>query len=236
MSRARRKRRPAITVHGCRIVILSGVATILFLSCSVCQRDDSTGDRNGDAAALDTKNLSPIDTLRLLRAHRDAGRFDQLRPYLLPEQRRYVIDLIQAVDRLDRGNDVLQAAVTRRFGPATARMFDRSGARNAIGVFSENVKLLTERLDGDTAVVAIQVADRVPLIDVRLTRHDDRWVLQTDPPIPGMAAELAKLAEALVATARRLDQEKLTLPELRRELSLREAAVGHRLEKLTNGG
>ena len=137
---------------------------------------------------------------------------------------------------MDRGNDVLQAAVTRRLGPATARMFDRSGARNAIGVFSENVKLLTERLDGDTAVVAIQVADRVPLIDVRLARHDDRWVLQTDPPIPGMAAELAKLAEALVATARRLDQEKLTLPELRRELSLREAAVGHRLEELTNGG
>ena len=39
-----------------------------------------------------------------------------------------------------------------------------------------------------------------------------------------------------VATARRLDQEKLTLPELRRELSLREAAVGHRLEELTHGG
>ena len=37
-----------------------------------------------------------------------------------------------AVDRLDRANDVLQVAVTRRFGPATARMFDRSGARNLL--------------------------------------------------------------------------------------------------------
>lgn len=235
MSRARRRRRSVITVHGCRIVILSGVATILFLSSPACRRDDAGRDSNGDGAALETKNLSPIDTLRLLRAHRDAGRFDQLRPNLLPEQRRYVIDLIQAVDRLDRGNDVLQAAVTRRFGPATARMFDRSEVRNAIGVFSSDVELLTERIAGDNAVVVIQVADRVPLIEVHLIRREDRWVLRTDPPIPGMSAELAKLADALVATARRLDQEKLTLPELRRELSLREAAVGHRLEELTRG-
>ena len=235
MSRARRRGRSVLVVHGCRIVILSGVATTLFLSSLACRRDDTGRDSNGDAGALDTKNLSPIDTLRLLRAHRDAGRFDQLRPYLLPEQRRYVIDLIQAVDRLDRGNDVLQAAVTRRFGPATARMFDRSEVRNAIGVFSANVDLLTERISGDDAVVVIQVADRVPLIEVHLLRRDDRWVLRTDPPIPGMSAELATLADALVATARRLDQGKLTLPELQRELSLREAAVGHRLEELANG-
>ena len=225
-----------MAVHGCRIVILSGVATSLFLSSLACHRDDAGRDSNGDSGALDTKNLSPIDTLRLLRAHRAAGRFDQLRPNLLPEQRLYVIDLIQAVDRLDRGNDVLQASVTRRFGPATARMFDRSGARNAIGVFSADVELLTERISGDAAVVVIQVADRVPLIEVHVIRREDRWVLRTDPPIPGMAAELAKLADALVATARRLDQEKLTLPELRRELSLREAAVGRRLEELTHGG
>ena len=222
--------------HGCRIVLLSGVATVLFLSSLACHRDDAGGDRNGDTGALDTKILSPIDTLRLLRAHRDAGRFDQLRPNLLPEQRRYVIDLIQAVDRLDRANDVLQTAVARRFGPATARIFDRSEVRNAIGVFSADVELLTERMSGDDALVVIQVADRVPLIEVHLIRRDDRWVLRTDPPIPGISAELAKLADALVATARRLDQEKLTLPELRRELSLREAAVGHRLEELTHGG
>lgn len=235
MSRARRRRRPTVVAYGCRLVILSGLATILFLSTLACRRDDAAGDRNGDGRALDTKNLSPIETLRLLRSHRDAGRFDQLHPHLLPEQRRYVIDLIQAVDRLDRGNDVLQAAVTRRFGPATARMFDRSEVRNAIGVFSADVELLTERISGDDAVVVIQVADRVPLIEVHVVRHEDRWVLRTDPPIPGMAAELAKLADALIATARRLDQEKLTLPELRRELALREAATGHRLEELTSG-
>ena len=224
-----------MVAYGCRVVILSGVATILFLSSLACRRDDTGGDGNGDTGALAAKNLSPIDTLKSLRAHRDAGRFDQLRSNLLPEQRRHVIDLIQAVDRLDRGNDVLQASVTRRFGPATARMFDRSEVRNSIGVFSADVELLTERISGDDAVVVIQVADRVPLIEVHLIRRDDRWVLRTDPPIPGMAAELAKLADALIATARRLDQEKLTLPELRRELSLREAAVGHRLEELTRG-
>ena len=225
-----------MVVHGCRIVLLSGVATILFLSSPACRRDDAGRDSSGDSRSLDTKNLSPIVTLRLLRAHRDAGRFDQLRPNLLPDQRRYVIDLVQAVDRLNRGNDVLQTAVTRRFGPATARMFDRSEVRNSIGVFSADVELLTERISGNDAVVVIQVADRVPLIEVHLIRREDRWVLRTDPPIPGMAAELAKLADALVATARRLDQEKLTLPELRRELSLREAAVGRRLEELSNGG
>lgn len=224
-----------MVVHGNRIVLWSVVATTILFSHVACRRDDVDRDQTDHAVSIDGKNLSPIETLQRIRAHRLAGRFQSLQPYLRPDQRRQVVDLIQAVDRLDRANDVLQAAVTRRFGPATARMFDRSGARNAIGVFSENVKLLTERLEGETAVVAIQVADRVPLIDVRLSRRDDRWVLQTDPPIPGMAAELAKLAEALVGTARLLDENELTSQELRRELALREAAVGHRLEELANG-
>jgi hypothetical protein len=177
--------------------------------------------------------LSPRATLERMRQNCRDGRLDLIEPHLLPEQQGPVIELIQSVDRLRWANDVLQDAVTRQFGPATARAFDRSDVVNALGVFSRDVEFLDEEVNGEAATVTIQIAGRLPFDEVALERSTDRWVLHTDPPIPGVAEALRDLAGVLVDTARILDERPMTLEELRRELAAREAAVGRRIKALT---
>ncbi len=172
---------------------------------------------------------------------RVSGRLGPLAEFLLPEQQPQVIDLIRAVDRLTRANEVLQAAVLRHIGAGSASVFDRSQVANMIGVFSRDVAILDERMEGDGAVVTIQVADRVPLEEVHLVRRGGPlsphcgWLLRTDPPIDGLAKELRNLAEVLIETARRLAKEPMTAAQLRGELELRQAAIWRRLTALIDG-
>ena len=169
-----------------------------------------------------------------MRESRHSGRLELIEPYLPPDRRSSVIGLIQTMDRLLWANDVLGAAVTRHFGPATARAFDRSEAANAVGVFSRDVEFLNEQIDGDAAVVTFQVAGRVPLKEVTLERHGGCWLIQTDPPIPGVAAALRDLAQVLVDTARMLDDRPMSAAQLQRELASREASIGRRIKALTD--
>ena len=194
------------------------------------------GHHRGDDAAdaSPAEGRLPIDVVRRVHEYRLAGRVGLIAQHLVPDQRPYVIELVQGVDRLLWGNQVLQAAVTNHFGPASAKGFDRSQAGNAIGVFSQDVDILDERIDGETAVVGIQVAGRVPLDEVKLVRREGRWLIQTAPPIPGVADELRHLADVLVDTARMLDKRAMTPIELKKELDLREASIGRRIAALTN--
>jgi len=179
--------------------------------------------------------LLPAEVVEQVHEHRISNRLGLIEPHLLPDQRAYVIELIQSIDQLLRANDVLKEAVTEHFGPASAEGFDRSQIVNAIGVFSHDVEVLDEVVEGDRASVTIQVAGRVPLEQVRFVRRDGRWMIQTDPPIPGVADEVRRLAKALVDTAGMLDKRTMTAVELKKELDLREAAIGRRLAELTNG-
>jgi len=175
---------------------------------------------------------TPLATIAHLRSLRQQGRLEAIEPFLLEEQRTSIIDLIRSVDRLIAANGALQSAVTTQLGPASAAVFDRAGAANAVGVFSRDVQLIDERIEGDEAIVVMQVADRVPLEEVRLTRRGDRWCLQTDPPIPGVAVELENLAEVLLRVSRRLNEHPMTAVELQRELEIQQAPIGRRLAEL----
>ena len=222
-------------------VVLVPVVIALLPASSGCEPSPPANDhapapgasRNTDRTSSDAA-LTPLETLRRVRRHHQSGRLELIEPSLPADQRGPVIELIQSMDRLLWANDVLGAAVTRHFGPATARAFDRSEAVNAIGVFSRDVELLDERIDGDIAVVTYQLAGRVPLKEVTLERHDGHWLIQTDRPIPGVAEALRDLAQMLVDTARMLDNRPMSAAELQRELASREASVGRRLKALTD--
>ena len=186
--------------------------------------------QSGDRAARASK--SPSDTIRLVHEYRLAGRLALLEEHLVPEQRPQVVELIQAVDRLLWGNGVLKAAVTQHFGPSLARAFDRSQAANVIGVFSRDLTVLDETVDGNTAVVTLQIADRIPLDKVQLVRREGRWLIRTDPPIPGVSGEIRRLAEVLIDVSRMIADKDLTPIQLKKELALRERAVGRRITAL----
>ncbi len=174
-----------------------------------------------------------METVRRLRADRRAGRTAALTAYLLPVQRSAVIELLLAVDRLVRANDVLVQAVRERLGSAAAHAVDRSAVADIVGVFSEHVTLVDERIEGDRAVVTYQVADRVPLQQVTLVRREGRWRVRVDEPIEGLPDALRDLADVLVDIAEDLARRDWPETRLREELRRREEPVLRRIAALT---
>ena len=199
--------------------------------------DRSTNDPSGatpaDSAVSLPSEMSSSATVNHVRRLRNEGRLAELEEFLGADQRRDVVELIQSVDQLLYANRVLQARVEAHLGMATAAAFDRSEAANAIGVFSRDVEVISERVDGDRATVLIQVAGRVPLEEVQLLRVDGAWRLTTDPPIAGVAEEIRNLADALLRCSRRAEHPSMTAKKLRAELRAMEAPIGQRLVKLT---
>ncbi|MCH8966262.1 MAG: hypothetical protein IID43_01160 [Planctomycetes bacterium] len=217
-----------------------GGMTLLLTFLIACERSErvpvSTGVDETGPSATETgapESLSPIETVRYVHKLRLDGRLDQLESYVLEDQRTYVVELIHSVDRLIVANKVLQASVEKHLGPASAAAFDHSDTANILGVFSRDIEAIKEWVRGDEALVVIQVANRVPLEQVRLVRQNGRWVIQSDTPIPEVAAEVRKLADVLVRTARRLGRIPMTASELKRELALQQAPIGRRLARLT---
>jgi len=177
--------------------------------------------------------LSPMETLARVREYRRAGRPSLVERSIVPEQRSAVSELLYAVDRLEQAGEALNGAVRTHLGLAFAEMFDYSQVANIVGVFSRDVELIDQRIEGEAAVVTIQVSGRVPLDEVHLLLRDGQWQITTDPSIPGLAGELGKLADFWFDVSRRVEQRQLTASDLRRELDARQASVARRLKALT---
>ncbi|MFH0982956.1 MAG: hypothetical protein V2A79_15660 [Planctomycetota bacterium] len=167
-----------------------------------------------------------------MHQYRRAGQVTALASYLAPEQRDAVVEHILCVDELTAAGESLKARIYRIVGPGSADAFDRTGVANALGPFSRDVECVSEMIEGDTAVVSILVGGRLPLENVHLVRADDRWLIQTDPPIPGVATELRKLARVLYRVADEVERRQLTADQIEKELTLRQRPVLERLDQL----
>lgn len=185
------------------------------------------------ASSSDPSHRQPIDVVRHAHDLRVARRWFELDEVIVPEQRASVSELVRATDALLNANDRLQHAIVNEHGHGVAIAFDRSNSGNVIGVFSVDVRMLGQRIDGDRALVTIQVADRVPVEQVELVLRDHRWLIRTDPPIDGVADEIERLAKVLHAAAARVEHEHLSVSELERELQAQQAPVLRRLARLT---
>jgi hypothetical protein len=184
------------------------------------------------AAVLDPY-AGPLETLRRAGQCRRARRLQDLAAYLLPEQRDAVLEQLLAVDELTAAGESLKARVNRVVGPGAAATFDRTGVTNALGPFSRDVECVSESVEGETARVRIRVAGQLPLEEVKLLRRDERWLIQTDSPIPGMAAELRKLAGVLNRVGDEVERRHLTADQIERELALRQHPILQRIDQLT---
>ncbi|HEY3245310.1 MAG TPA: hypothetical protein VGM03_18365 [Phycisphaerae bacterium] len=160
-------------------------------------------------------------------------RAEPLRELLEPQVRTAIMELLEGVDQVASANDVLQARLKARLGEGVAARLDRSGVANAVGPFSPAARVIDEKIDGQRAVVTYQIADRLPLSEVNLVLGDDRWLIQSDQPIPGLAAEMRNLAEALRIVADRVESDKLDADGAAKELELRQRPVLDRIAALT---
>ncbi len=175
--------------------------------------------------------LSPMATILCLRELRSAGRYSAIERHLRPGQRVAVMTQLRAGDRLVATARLLRRRVEERFGLAAAQEFDYRAAGNVLGVFSNDVTLVSEQITADRARVTFQVASRLPLESVDLVRSENRWVLVADP-IDGVPEQLYELADLLERLADAVQRDQITLPELRSQLALRQRPILRRIQEL----
>jgi len=192
----------------------------------------SDGGEAPPSSSLISSPSSPAETIRLVNQLRRTKRLKELGAYVVPEHRPAVIELIQAVDQLCLDNSVLQDRIRASGAAASAILFDRSEVANIIGVFSADVNVIREEVHGDSAVVTVEVAGRVPLEDVRMTFADGRWMIRCDRPIPGLADELRNLGKALQRVGQAVQTRKLSVEEIQHELDFWQQPAMERIAKL----
>ena len=153
---------------------------------------------------------------------------------IAPQYREPIMVLVRAVDELVAAEARLQRAIREVVGEGSATHFRRrQQVVNILGALSRDVEVIYESVTGDTARVTIQVASRIPLETVDLEKHEGRWLVVSDEPIPGLAAELRNLAKATRRVVGELQRRRLTVEGVYKELALRQRPVFERIAKLT---
>ena len=217
-----------------QVKILLSLALLVGCLIPGCERSPSAPPEAQVATfAPGPEALSPSDVVRRVNEYRCAGRRGLIEECIVPEQRTAVLELVQAIDQLLAANEGLRQAICTHLGTAQAASFDLSGMANYAGVLSRDVCVIDEQITGDRAEVTIQIAKRVPLDTVELVRRDGRWLIRTENPTPGVAAEVCKLARVLREGARALKDKHWTAEQLRSELSARQAPITRRIAALT---
>jgi hypothetical protein len=206
----------------------SWVAVLAVGTIGACDRSGAARSDGSDAAPI----TSPSQTILRARELRQRNAYGELGRYLIPEQRSAVVRHLQAVDRLVVAHESLNQLIAQRIGIGSATLIDPTALGNIAGVFSADVEIVEETVQGDRAVVTISVAGRLPLENVSLTRVDGQWLLATDPPVPDLSVQIHKLADAADRVAQVLRSRPMTAQEVRHELDLRQAPVLKRIREL----
>lgn len=225
-----------LPIHRARIA-KSWRAVVLLLSllpaAPACNRTESSSAKPVDPPANHLPaGRSPLQVVKDAHAHRLAGRLDLLSECLVSEQSASVVELVRSVDELIAADEALHAALAEGYGTGVAGTFQRPGLANIIGVFSRDVEIVSEQVRGGRVDVAVQIAGRIPLDYVELVRHDGRWLMRTDPPIPGLAEELSDLARVLSSLSREIFHHRYTLQRFEEEYRLRTSGVLRRIKAL----
>lgn len=183
----------------------------------------------------DVEGRGPLETVRLAHAYRLAGNQDGLRGLLVPEQAGAVLEYVAAADELAQAATLLKRNVEREIGPASAARFDRTGVVDSLGFLSRSVECLDQRVEDHEATVSVCVAGRLPLDQVRLVRREGRWLIRTDPPVPGLAAEFRRLAGAFAEVADAVERRHFSAREIEAELEARQRPILERIRQLGLG-
>lgn len=218
----RRSARPAAPAGRIRARFRAALLAGLIILGGCSRRDDG-------AAGVGSGAAGPRATIERLLALRAAGRYQEMGPLILAEQRRAVTDTLLAIDDFLAANRQLGDYVRDHVGLNLADSVDQSHLGGSLDVFSRFVELLDETIDGDTARVAFTVDGQLPVRRAVLRLTAGAWQYDPgagySPALPQafikMARGLRRLREelaagAIPAAALRDDPERLA-----REVQLR---------------
>jgi hypothetical protein len=140
---------------------------------------------------------SPAETVNLLRSlhrHRD---YDALAPYIVAERREVMVDVIKAIDETLAANARLLESVTKAFSQEAFDPFDLSAMANNLGPFSANVRLISQRFKGGSAIVTFQEGENVPVFHAEFGWGEDRWQYKPAEMPACLPGEIRQLAQVL---------------------------------------
>jgi hypothetical protein len=218
----------------CRTAVL-GIAL-----CGACERQapvstpqTARAEENPRAESVSAfATWSPSQTIEHIRQCRRDGQLTEIETFLLPDQRAAVLDHLMAVDDVVTAHRSLDQLIRERIGEGSATLFDADALANIVGVFSRDVEVVDETVDGDRATVTICVAGRLPLERFEMLRREGRWMIRTDPPVPALTDELRKLARVARRVSLELRTRNLSADEVQRELRLRQKPILERILEL----
>ncbi len=228
-----RCRCPAITIG---LPIVAFISVLCFAGCKPSKPSEQAVDSSVGSSVVPIKTLDEMSPSELIEhAHRlrVAGKWSKLEPCLLDAQRRDVIEMIQAIDKLEYANKTLSGALIQHFGRAEAAKFGKPSAASVAGVFSTKLQVVSETIQNEQAVVTIQIAGGVPLEQVPLVRCESHWCIETDPPITGLHKELSLLADAMTDVATLLDDKNMTPEQTFNLLRTRTAPMKRRITRMS---
>ena len=210
------------------------LASFLLAACDrpMPQQAHAGLNETTDPGASIPQHLDPMRTVEHLQHMRKQGRYSLIEPFLAKSQRAIVIAQIRAVDRLVVAGAQLRNRVREHMGVSVARSFDSySQLGNIVGVFSEDVSVVGQRVDGDRAEIRYSVAGRLPLKTIDLLRREGLWTMQTDS-VEGVPELLLKLAFLLERMSDLILERPMTAAQLHHEIDLRQSAIMRRLRNL----
>jgi hypothetical protein len=168
----------------------------LLICCSLpltgCDRQ-KTPPSSADAAQLG----SPRAVYDQLRRWHAGHSYLSMMPWIHPSARDDVIELLVAVDELTLANTSAQVAITQSCPGINPRDFDMSAISNFLDLFSRDAEFVGEKIEGDNAVVTIQVAHRLPLKQLRFQRHEGQWVYLPGSFPVGLTEAIRLLAKGM---------------------------------------
>lgn len=148
----------------------------------------------------------PRETIyQLIVAHdqRDYARLERL---VIAPRRQVLVQTLRAADDFLAAEQRLRDAVRQDFGRDFAETIDLSGFARHLGVFSTNVKLLDQIVQGQTATVSYLVDGVPPARRATLRREGGRWLYDPgegfDPALPATFARMAAVLDDTTAELR----------------------------------
>jgi len=141
----------------------------------------------------------PASVLKKVRSLHRQHRYMELESLVEPQRAVPLIDTLMSVDRLLEAGRRLRQAAEEKLGPTAAVVCNLDPLADFLGPFSRQVRIVSQRIDGDEAYVAYQVGDRVPIERARMKRISGAWRYVPDEPDPQLSKLLLQLSENIDA-------------------------------------
>ena len=232
-----RMRQPLIRLLVCLLMSLS-----LVLGCdpdrtglsgsAAATADSIDTDESGDVAATPvvsaelpadaaTQAGDPAQVVSVWRKWRDQRRYRLLEACIEPAHRAAFIDTMLAVDLVLTADQEARQAIAEVLGEHRTESWDLSALGNNLGIFSNEINIISVERDGDRATLTFQVGDRLPLETAQLRAGPKGWLYAPGPGPIELAPRFRSLAMALSEVAELIRRDRPTAACSNQEFRLR---------------